>query len=55
MLIMTGVLIGYGRCSTDDQDLTAQRDWLRELGVPDDRVYLDHGVTGTNRRGPGLG
>lgn len=52
--IMTGVLIGYARCSTDAQDLTAQRDRLRELGVPDDRVYLDHGLTGTNRQRPGL-
>jgi len=51
---MTGVLIGYARCSTDEQDLTAQRDRLRELGVPDDRVYLDHGLTGTNRQRPGL-
>ena len=51
---MTGVLIGYARCSTDAQDLTAQRDRLRELGVPDDRVYLDHGLTGTHRGRPGL-
>lgn len=51
---MTGVLIGYARCSTDEQDLTAQRDRLRELGVPDERVYLDHGLTGTNRQRPGL-
>jgi DNA invertase Pin-like site-specific DNA recombinase len=49
-----GVLIGYARCSTDVQDLTAQRDRLRELGVPDNRVYLDHGLTGTNRKRPGL-
>ncbi len=51
---MTGVLIGYARCSTDEQDLTAQRDRLREFGVPEDRVYLDHGLTGTNRQRPGL-
>ncbi len=51
---MTGALIGYARCSTDDQDLTAQRDRLRELGVPADRVYLDHGLTGTKRNRPGL-
>ena len=36
---MSGVLIGYARCSTDEQDLTAQRDRLRELGVADNRVY----------------
>ncbi|GAA1994379.1 recombinase family protein [Catenulispora subtropica] len=51
---MTAILIGYARCSTDEQDLTAQRDRLRELGVSEDRVYLDHGLTGTNRDRPGL-
>jgi DNA invertase Pin-like site-specific DNA recombinase len=47
-------LIGYARCSTDSQDLTAQRQQLQELGVADDRIYLDHGLTGTNRARPGL-
>jgi DNA invertase Pin-like site-specific DNA recombinase len=47
-------LIGYARCSTDRQDLTAQRHALHELGVSDDRVYLDHGMTGRNRKRPGL-
>ena len=51
---MTATLIGYARCSTDEQDLTAQRHTLHTLGVPDDRVYLDHGMTGTNRDRPGL-
>lgn len=46
--------IGYARCSTDGQDLTAQQEALRELGVSPDRVYLDHGFTGTNRARPGL-
>jgi DNA invertase Pin-like site-specific DNA recombinase len=27
---------------------------LRDLGVADDRVYLDHGLTGRNRSRPGL-
>ena len=49
-----GVLIGYARCSTDAQDLTAQRQRLGELGVTEDRIYLDHGLTGTNRARPGL-
>jgi len=49
-----GVLIGYARVSTDDQDLTAQRDALRALGVTTKRVYVDHGLTGTNRDRPGL-
>lgn len=51
---MSGTLIGYARCSTDSQDLTAQRQRLRELDVAEDRVYLDHGLTGTNRKRPGL-
>jgi DNA invertase Pin-like site-specific DNA recombinase len=46
--------IGYARCSTDEQDLTAQRGILAGLGVADDRIYLDHGLTGTNRKRPGL-
>jgi DNA invertase Pin-like site-specific DNA recombinase len=48
------VVIGYVRVFTDVQNLTAQRDRLHGLGVPNDRVYLDHGMTGTNRERPGL-
>ena len=51
---MTETLIGYARCSTDAQDLTGQRDRLRELGVAEDRIYLDHGLTGTTRNRPDL-
>ena len=40
------MLIGYARCSTDAQDLT-QRDALTALGVQPDRIYVDHGLTGT--------
>ena len=47
-------LIGYARCSIDEQDLTAQRNTLETLGVDPDRIYLDHGLTGTNRKRPGL-
>jgi len=46
--------IGYARVSTDDQDLTAQRDALAALGVAPDRIYVDHGLTGTNLDRPGL-
>jgi DNA invertase Pin-like site-specific DNA recombinase len=51
---MTATLVGYARCSTDEQDLTAQRQILLGLGVAEDRIYLDHGLTGTNRQRPGL-
>ena len=51
---MPETLIGYARCSTDEQDLTAQQQRLTELGVSPDRIYLDHGLTGTNRKRPGL-
>ena len=50
-----GELIGYARCSTVLQDLTAQRQALASLGVPDDRIYLDKGLTGTSRARPGPG
>ena len=51
---VAAVLIGYARCSTDKQDLTAQRHMLHQLGVRDERMYLDHGMTGRNRSRPGL-
>ena len=49
-----GELIGYARCSTVLQDLTAQREILTGLGVAADRIYLDKGLTGTSRARPGL-
>ena len=51
---MSGLVIGYARVSTDEQDLTAQRDALAALGVTSERIYVDHGLTGTNRARPGL-
>jgi DNA invertase Pin-like site-specific DNA recombinase len=51
---MTEIAIGYARCSTDRQDLTVQREALLKLGVAADRIYTDHGLTGTNRARPGL-
>lgn len=48
------ILIGYARCSTDMQDLSAQRQALIDLGVTEDRIYTDKGLTGTNRARPGL-
>ena len=51
---MSALLVGYARCSTDQQDLTAQRDALLGLGVAAEHIYVDHGLTGTNRERPGL-
>ena len=51
---MSALLVGYARCSTDQQDLTAQREALLGLGVEAERIYVDHGLTGTNRARPGL-
>src|SRR5918912_1987823 len=51
---MSALMIGYARVSTDEQDLTAQREALAALGVSPERVYVDQGLTGTNRDRPGL-
>ena len=51
---MTALLVGYARVSTDQQDLTSRRDGLAALGVAPNRIYVDHGLTGTNRERPGL-
>ncbi|MEZ4614359.1 MAG: recombinase family protein [Caldilineaceae bacterium] len=51
---MSPTRIGYARCSTDKQDLTAQKAALIELGVAADRIYTDHGFTGRTRARPGL-
>lgn len=51
---MNETLIGYARCSTDEQDLSAQRETLIDLGVAPDRIYIDHGMSATKRERPGL-
>jgi len=51
---METLRIGYARCSTDRQDLAAQRAGLVALGVAPDRIYTDHGLTGRSRARPGL-
>jgi DNA invertase Pin-like site-specific DNA recombinase len=51
---VSGLLIGYARVSTGEQDLTAQRDGLHALGVEPERIYVDHGLTATHRDRPGL-
>ncbi|PPF21438.1 recombinase family protein [Rathayibacter rathayi] len=47
-------LIGYASVSTDKQDAQAQRDSLLAVGVPADRIYVDAGLTGSNRERPAL-
>lgn len=46
--------IGYARCSTDKQDLAAQRQSLLAFGVAETRIYTDAGLSGTTRDRPGL-
>ena len=40
--------------SAEEQDLTAQHDGLAALGVDPSRIYVDQGLTGTNKERPGL-
>ncbi|WP_378949053.1 recombinase family protein [Paracoccus sp. R86501] len=51
---MSETRVGYARCSTDKQDLAAQKVALRNLDVAEERIYTDHGLTGKNRDRPGL-
>jgi len=47
------IRIGYARCSTHNQDLEARRKALPGLDMAEDRIYTDHGLTGTGRDRPG--
>jgi DNA invertase Pin-like site-specific DNA recombinase len=47
-------LIGYARCSTVAQDTEIQRAALAGYGVPEHRIYVDEGFTGTTTDRPGL-
>lgn len=51
---VVGMLIGDARVPTTEQDLTAQKEGLVRLGVAEPDIYVDHGLTGTNRSRPGL-
>ena len=44
------MLVGYARCSTDAQDLTAQHNALTTFGVKANRIYVDHGLLARQRR-----
>jgi DNA invertase Pin-like site-specific DNA recombinase len=51
---VTSILIGYARCTTDQQDLHANRQILLDLGVLPDQIHLDRAYSGTTRARPGL-
>jgi len=44
---MTALLIGYGCCSSDQQDLTPQRDGLAAWGMATNRVSVSSSAIGT--------
>ncbi|MFJ3395225.1 recombinase family protein [Leifsonia aquatica] len=48
------MLIGYARVSTVEQDLERQISRLRELGVDQERIYVDRGFTGKTMTRDGL-
>lgn len=48
------MLVGYSRVSTLPQDIDAQRAALLDLGVPEERIYLDRGFTGKTVERAGL-
>ncbi|MFD8531686.1 recombinase family protein [Streptosporangium canum] len=47
---MNGSRVGYVRCSTDEQDVVIQTEQLLALDVPEERIYIDRGFSGTTRR-----
>lgn len=51
---MSALLVGTADASPEEQGLTAQRDGLSRLGVTEQRIYVNHGVDGTNRERPVL-
>ena len=49
---MAALLAGYARCSTDQHELTAQRDGPLALAVAGNRIWVEHGLTRTTRDRP---
>ena len=47
------MLVGYARCSTVAQDLTAQCDAMSAVGVKPDRICVGHNLAETNQARPG--
>lgn len=47
--ITAGLQVGYARCSTDEQDVAAQRAELAQLGA--ERIYVDRGLSGGKTAG----
>lgn len=47
---VNGSRVGYARCSTDEQDVIVQTEQLLALGMPEERIYIDRGFSGTTRR-----
>jgi hypothetical protein len=45
--------LGCARVSSDEQESHPERDALAALGVALERIYVAHGVTGTNQHRPG--
>ncbi|MDF9749502.1 recombinase family protein [Arthrobacter sp. ES3-54] len=52
---MSAHIIGYARMSTKEQYLSPPRTALDALGVPADRIYVNHGLSGRNRERAGSG
>jgi DNA invertase Pin-like site-specific DNA recombinase len=50
----SGLNFGYVRVSTNEQDEALQLDALHAVGIPDDRIYTDRGVSGTKTSRPEL-
>ena len=56
MTAVEGTRVGYGRCSTDEQDVDVQVEQLTAIGVAPERIYIDRCFSGTRRTyRPGLG